>query len=61
MLANFWQTFPMLASYVANYLKHAGSLTTSTLSAGWESDSFKIKILLAGGEDRVFFPRKIKY
>jgi len=34
-------------------LKHAGSLTTSTSSAGWESDNFEI--LLAGGEERVFF------
>ena len=50
-----WQTFLMLASYVTN-LKHAGSLTTLTSTAGWESDSFKI--LLAGGEERVFFSQQ---
>ena len=55
MLANFWKTFLMLASWVTN-LKHAGSLTTSTSSAGWESENFEN--LLAGGEERVFFPQE---
>jgi len=31
-------------------------LTTSTSSAGWESDNFEI--LLAGGEERVFFSQE---
>ena len=35
-------------------IKAAGSLTTSKSIAGWESDNFKI--LLAGNEERVFFP-----
>ena len=55
MLAKFWQTFLMLASWATN-LKAAGSLTTSKSSAGWESDNFKI--LLAGGEERVFFSQE---
>lgn len=52
MLAKFWQTFFVLAIQVTN-VKSAGSLKIPKSSAGWESDNFNI--LLAGGEEWVFF------
>ena len=36
----------------------AGQLTDITLTAGW--DFHFLKVLLAGSEERVFFPRNVK-